>query len=365
MHVGLSFFVRKGARSIWDNGGSQHCIFLLDTLRAVPGVDRVTAINAGDGDVPHPAAKLDGIEFKRLEEVVDDVDVLVEAEAQLDHDLLARHHARGGKLVAMKFGNGYVIDTERMIRGERAGAIFDGSHYDAVWTNAQHVDTCRSYWETMYRAPVVCMPHVWDRRFVDLAVSEFPRDLEFGPRPHAGPFRVGIFEPNINLIKTCVVPILACERAHRAGLDVDAYVLCAERIKENDGFKALVQQLDIYRAGRLSFEARYRTPWFLARYCDAVVSHQWENALNYLYYEVLAGGYPLVHNSPLLHEFGQTYGGFDADDAADAIMRAAAGEPMADPAAFLASLDPVGRVAVDAHRIALERITATGARAAA
>jgi hypothetical protein len=77
----------------------------------------------------------------------------------------------------------------------------------------------------------------------------------------------------------------------------------------------------------------------------------------------MSGGYPLIHNSPLLGGLGYRFHGFEAGDAADAIMRAAAGEPMADPADFLATLDPVGRVAVEAHRIALERIMATRAAA--
>ncbi|QQX88401.1 DUF2827 family protein [Cupriavidus necator] len=53
----------------------------------------------------------------------------------------------------------------------------------------------------------------------------------------------------------------------------------------------------IVQAGKASFEARYSTPYFLARFTDVVVTHQWENGLNYLYYEAAYGRYPLVHNS--------------------------------------------------------------------
>jgi hypothetical protein len=53
-----------------------------------------------------------------------------------------------------------------------------------------------------------------------------------------------------------------------------------------------------------------------------VVTHHWENGLNYLYYEVLYGGYPLIHNSEFLTEYGYYYNAFDADSGADALLKA-------------------------------------------
>ncbi len=39
--------------------------------------------------------------------------------------------------------------------------------------------------------------------------------------------------------------------------------------------------------------------------------HQWENAQNYVYYEALHAGYPLIHNSHLLDDCGYRYHNFD------------------------------------------------------
>ena len=66
----------------------------------------------------------------------------------------------------------------------------------------------------------------------------------------------------------------------------------------------------------MTVETRHITPQFLAKYTDIVLSFQWENALNYVYYEALYGDYPLVHNSPMLkaHHVGFYYDGFDAYD---------------------------------------------------
>lgn len=62
----------------------------------------------------------------------------------------------------------------------------------------------------------------------------------------------------------------------------------------------------------MSFEPRAPTSQHMAAWTDAVVTHQWENDLNYLYYDVLYGGYPLIHNSERLKDYGYYYESFDA-----------------------------------------------------
>ena len=60
----------------------------------------------------------------------------------------------------------------------------------------------------------------------------------------------------------------------------------------------------------------------MAAYGDAVVSHTWENAQNYLYYELLYGDYPLIHNSPFLGKAGYFYPDFDCQAGGRALLKA-------------------------------------------
>ncbi|WP_322009713.1 DUF2827 family protein [Paraburkholderia sp. J12] len=46
------------------------------------------------------------------------------------------------------------------------------------------------------------------------------------------------------------------------------------------------------------------------------MSHQWENAQNYVCYEALYGGYPLVRNSHLIENCGYRYHEFDCEKGA-------------------------------------------------
>jgi hypothetical protein len=323
MRIGITFFLKKES-SIWSNGATQNCVFLWMLLHAAG--HQVFAINGGDADATPPAMMLrsvPGLDFVRLPEVVDHLDLLIEAGSQVYASDVARVQSHGGRCVTYKVGNAYVIDNERVIHNKSAGAIFNGSRFDEVWTNPQHMRTCASYWETCYRCPVRCLPHIWEPTFIDAAIREFPETLHFGYQPGPSRKRVGIFEPNFNIVKTCTIPLLVCEQAYRRApyLIGDVFVTNAEQLKSHLTFDRFASHLDIVRAGLASFEGRYNTPWFLAKHTDIVVAHQWENALNYAYYDALYGGYPLVHNSEMI-PLGYRYDGFDATSGADALIKA-------------------------------------------
>lgn len=53
-------------------------------------------------------------------------------------------------------------------------------------------------------------------------------------------------------------------------------------------------------SNKLNLTGRFQLPTFLSKVVDIVLSHQWGNPLNYLYFDVMYAGYPLVHNSPYL-----------------------------------------------------------------
>jgi len=49
-------------------------------------------------------------------------------------------------------------------------------------------------------------------------------------------------------------------------------------------------------------------------YCDIAVSHQWENPLNYLYFDLAWMGWPIVHNAYLCKDIGYFYDQFNYDE---------------------------------------------------
>ena len=47
---------------------------------------------------------------------------------------------------------------------------------------------------------------------------------------------------------------------------------------------------------------------------DIVVSHQWENPLNYLYFDLAWMGWPIVHNAHLCKDVGYYYSEFNYEE---------------------------------------------------
>ena len=131
-------------------------------------------------------------------------------------------------------------------------------------------------------------------------------------------------EPNHNVVKFCLYPVLMAELVFRARPDAVEmlYVTNAERMATKSAeFISLMNQLDIVRAHKAVFPGRFDTPSFLAGYTDIVLSHQWENPLNYFYLEVCWQGYPLVHNATLCQDLGYYYPDNEVHAGADQVLR--------------------------------------------
>ncbi|MCA8435525.1 DUF2827 family protein, partial [Burkholderia seminalis] len=100
------------------------------------------------------------------------------------------------------------------------------------------------------------------------------------------------------------------------------FVVNSMHMKAHPTFVHFANSLELVRQHKATFEPRLDLPGFMARHADAVVSHHWENGQNYLYYDVLYGGYPLIHNSTLIGDAGYYYPDFDAAAGGRALLEA-------------------------------------------
>jgi hypothetical protein len=205
--------------------------------------------------------------------------------------------------------------------GER---YFDRDFFDAIWMTPQHIRTYKSYCEAIYRCPVFEVPQIWQPLFLQARFGDLQRP--FGYQPGTTKKRVGILDPNITVMKTSHLPMMVCESAYRRRPDLfqAVYVTNAIQLQQSLHFNSFALKLKLTKDKVLTVEPRFVTADFLAHHADAVVTHHWENGLNYLYYDVLYGGYPLIHNSEFLADFGYYYDSFDTESGADALTRALA-----------------------------------------
>lgn len=372
--VGVTFYLHGEDRSIFVNGGHQNTAFLAQLLAACDGVERVIPLNGGPGHDAPEGMMYDGMgfDFVRFEDVADEIDVLIECGAQIPVQHEQHVHKRGGKVIAYKFGNAFVLDAQKVCTGKGDQDVFNGTRFDAVWTNPQHMHTNASYWEGVYRCPVLSLPHIWSPTFVEKVTEKLK--LDYGYKPGRVAKRIAIYEPNLEVVKTCHIPMLVCDLAYRQRPELidTVWVTNTDHIRKQLTFKKFHSTLDICTTKAAdgknvcSCESRYNLIQFQSQHADVCVSWQWENALNYAYYELLYGHYPLVHNSEMLPGgVGYRYYGFDAHLGAEALLRALsehdsirANAYNSRVDAFLQTVHPLYPENIRLHEDAIDRVIA-------
>jgi hypothetical protein len=325
LRVGITLAIREGAQSIWENGIFQNCAFLVQLFKLSPAVEDAVLINT----TPHqPADGLQlghaGVRLIGLEEAAQTLDVAIEMSAMLPEDWNSAFRAGGGRTAWMRVGNDYVIDIERAIHNKPSAALCSEKVYDTIWTLPEYEHSCTDYFALTTRAPVRIVPHLWTPLFFQKGVDTLPPDKPWGYRPGRTTWRVCSFEPNLCMVKTSLIPLLVCEEAYRNNpAFLDNMKVCNTLVVKDDmQFASMARTLDVVNHGLATFEGRFAVYEFMAYHGDCIVSHHWENGQNYLYYEALYGGYPLVHNSEFIKGCGYYYPHFDCQAGGQALLRA-------------------------------------------
>jgi hypothetical protein len=326
--IGITLFVKPdGDLGLFENGLRQNVLFLYLLFKHAPNCKRVYLLNHGDSDDPQIP---DGLGIApdavvRTHQVIDQLDYVIGAGAAIDRETATALRLRGCRMICYKGGNGAIISIEATAaKPQRADAelYFDHDYYDAIWMTPQHIHTYRGWCRSLYRCPVYEVPQIWAPLLIQTA-DPHVRD-NFGFHATAEPWRIGVMDPNITVMKTSHMPMLVCELAFRRRREAFGaiYITNATAYKEEDHFRSFALSLEATKAGVMTVEQRFVSSHFLTNHCDAVVTHHWENGLNYLYYEVLYGGYPLIHNSQFLKDYGYYYRDFDAESGADVLLSA-------------------------------------------
>jgi hypothetical protein len=348
LKVGVTLFLREGTQSLWENGIYQNCGFLLMLLAQSNHIDRCFIVNGGPGrpedskeflsNSPAPVITMD--------QAMGELDVIIELSAQINPEWGQQFSSRGGKIVGMRVASDFIIDAERMAYNLDPGMLFSKVPYDEIWTLPAFEKTCASYYQYGFQAPVRVMQHLWSPLLVDKSAQDHGKPFAY--KPGRKRWRLAIMEPNICSVKTCHLPMILCDVAHRHNSNVieDMKVYNALALKEHASFINFARSLDLVKQGLGTFEGRFPIFQTMTELSDAIVSHHWENGQNYLYYEGLHGGFPLIHNSNLLGGCGYAYRDFDPEDGALTLLRAIAEHDQnfdayrADAKAFLKTLSP-------------------------
>ena len=328
--IGISFSFPKDAMGIFSNGIRQNVIFCYDLLANI-GYDVYLVID--DNDLQNSANlnfwnKKDKYKYTTISKLIhEDFHIVIQMGRELEMYILEFLKDCNIKTIYYCCGNKYIIESEQCLfrSKDNEDAYFQCNRstyfqFSQVWLIPQHINSCTHYLKTLYRTDVVKVPFIWSPSVIEEYENELGYSCIYKNR--GSNKNIGIFEPNLNIIKWSLPSILVCENAQRSLINkalIDSVYITNISTNTNDTFSnkifnKLVSSLDLYKAKKLSIESRYNSLFFMSKHTDIAVSHQMENPLNYLYLDLAWMGWPVVHNASLCSDVGYYYDGFNYEE---------------------------------------------------
>lgn len=310
----IGIVVHSGAQ-LFSNGITQNAYFIYQCLEHL-GYPCEFLCNEPD---PKPFA------YKQLpvRRLVPDPDfvraygLIITVTRGISDEMYALFAAAKVPVIGFTCGNNFMQDQEDFVRAPRdALASFQGksSADDELWIIPSFAPF-RHYLETLRERPVYVVPHLWCPSVLNaraMSLSKVPCEkLVYDVCAHAESTQINLIstEPNLSFCKTSWFSVMAAERL---------FLATPERLHEMFVFNFpehahAHRMADCLKLGSklrrfrrlemdeilLYFNTQKQMPIFL--------THQTNNPLNYVYYELLYFGYPLVHNSPDLDGCGYYY----------------------------------------------------------
>jgi len=306
----------KDSSRIWSNGLTQNSYFLIGLLQKCGyKVDAVSQFEEA-------GKKIEEFEIKILNmDTIKEYDIVIEVCYSVTDSLLDYALKNGVKVLTINYGNILMLMQEDMILNPTSYPAVNRGGLD-TWISP-HFEFSKGFVEVTSKGKVSICPYIWDPKIFNKYCEQNKLDPFYKNSKNIN--KIGIFESNINIIKTAIYPIISLEKLERENKDLIKEVLIFNglSLKENEKFKEIANNFDLFNNKKLSVEARYPMPNMLAKgFVGTILSHQFYCDLNYLVLEGLYTGVPVIHNSEACMDAGYFYKGFDATTCVEKIKEA-------------------------------------------
>ena len=324
--IGITIGLKSEDESIWVNGIKLNAAMLYLLINRIDGYKAILVDTSGNVKDFSKIQFWDTSKFttKPFSKVSKKLDLLIQLGTTLDDELIINLRKNGFKAKVIKYqcGNNYVIEMERIIFGESnsEGQLAWTSQQDETWYVPQQHKHNHDYYSIISRKKAIPVPFVWDPYFIDLDKSkiESATTSKVDYQPGKQLKKIISFEPNNNVVKYSMPLVLIAEYAIRQGADFEHYRVCSgKKMFSHKSFLRAVSRLDIYKKKKIQYLGRLPITRVLTTDADIVLSHQWDNPLNYLYLDVMHFGYPLIHNADMVQDGGYFYKDFNLKDGGD------------------------------------------------
>ena len=327
--IGITIALNDIKESMWTNGMKLNILMLINLLKKSNKNYEIHLLNTKEIDLSNPPQHFDGINVSLLKDKYKEMDLIISMGAQADFELIRefKRQKPTNKYIGYKCGNNYVLAIEDMLFKGGSHGMFEDM-FDEIWYVPQQDYNNSGYYRTLYRANSISVPFLWDNSFLDSSLKIIASQHEEGRykknhlyNPTKEKKVIGIMEPNLNTVKTCVIPILVAEESYRSETGkekIEKLMITNAKdvLSKNPSFISMIKSLDIFKDNKVSVEHRYQTSFVVSQFIDIVVSHQIMNPLNYLYLDVAYMGYPVLHNAPYCKDVGYYFNESDTRDGA-------------------------------------------------
>ena len=357
MKIGITLGVRKKRESMWINGIKMNAIFLQKALQEIGhdvyllDTNQIVSRNKITGKLDDNELTWDSEKhpcydfYKKFESM----DVLFLLGIAIGPELVDKFKDSGENKRVVKYacGNNYVIDMENMIHKspeevEKTGVTFN-QNIDQVWYVPQQGYQNHDYYSVTHRLPrenIMPVPFIWDPMFIDevesnyggMIVDENGNETQkvddipvYQPGKDIKDIQLTVFEPNLNVVKFSMIPTLIAEEyLHRGNEQFKRInIVSASRLYKNPFWRRFVGKLYVSEKKNdegqplIMVQHRYPIHFLLSKFTDIVLSHQWENPLNYAYLDVMYLQFPLIHNADMIKDAGYYYPDFEIHKGVD------------------------------------------------
>jgi hypothetical protein len=325
MKIGITLGLKDNKESIWTNGIKQNVLMLVHLLKNSKKNYEVYILNSTDIDFTERPSYLNDIDILYFNDHFLDMDLIICMGAQVfDHQLETfKKSGKNKKVVSYKCGNNYVIHMENILFRPSEDKSFQyEKQYDEIWYVPQQDEVNSGLYKTLYRTNALAVPFIWSEKFLFESVAEISKGYKDGRYKKNWQYDdkkekkiIGIMEPNLNIVKFCLIPAMIAEEAYRTKTGrkhIDKLrITNSGMVSKHKEFLSIVSTFDLYKDNKVSAESRYQTAYMLTQHLDILICHQLLNPLNYLYLDAAYLGYPVLHNAPMCKDLGYYYEGSD------------------------------------------------------
>ena len=331
--IGITIDLPENTLSIFSNGIRQNVLFLGELLLNI-GYDCYFIIEDKKFNSEVTNELLYSPNFKYIKKssiLLSNFDLVIIMGYEIETEIIKQLRYLKTKVIYYLCGNSYIMDSEKILYDQHSvrdcGKYVNKSDYilyDEIWCIPQMTNTNRYYIQTLQRCKCIEVPFIWSPNAIKLAmIAEKKMYDEIIYKKNEEPSKkIVIFEPNISIMKWCFPSLLVCENAYRKNNELIKQVFVNNITDKKTGinnfnltsFNKIVNNLDLCSDKKVSVETRYPTLGFISKHADIAVSHQLENNLNYLYFDLAWMGYPIVHNASLCKDVGYYYDQFNYEE---------------------------------------------------